>query len=190
MLHRLMAAVLGERYLVYKFVNKHRTMAGKGEPRLKWREIDGYMAMLGDLTESKIKIRIKDGALDAVSVSSEDSAAPYVLKGFTVNYDNVLQWTIKKLMAEHVMEEELRLRIVKRAENVFGITSALLPPRIVNEELGDALEDVQSRLARGRPHYEIRLKIWAAVVWAVFHSGTYLLKRLGKAVSSFRRTSK
>lgn len=81
-------------------------------------------------------------------------------------------------------------RVLNRAKGIFGLASALLPARVVDEELGDALEDVNRRLKEGRPRYEINLKIWGAVFWATFHSTSYALKRLGKAVSSFRSTSK
>lgn len=73
------------------------------------------------------------------------------------------------------------------ARNVIGIASAILPARIADEELGDAMEDIERRIAVGRPMSEIRLKIWASVGWAVFHSATYAVRRTGRAFSAFRR---
>jgi len=87
-------------------------------------------------------------------------------------------------------QRQKRFKALHKAETVFGIVTAGLPPRIVNEEIGDALEDIRNRMERGRPSYEITLKTWATTFWVLFHSATYALRKIGKAVSSFRRTSK
>lgn len=68
------------------------------------------------------------------------------------------------------------------AASLLGLASAMLPARIVNEELGDALEDIEARIAAGRPRSEIRLKLYASVFWAVWHTVLYAVKGVTDAL--------
>jgi len=69
-----------------------------------------------------------------------------------------------------------------QAKGVFGYVSSVLPPRVVNEELGDASEDIEARIAARRPWLEIKLKIWASVFWVVWHTVLYAAKGVTDAL--------
>lgn len=68
------------------------------------------------------------------------------------------------------------------AEDVFGFLSGVLPARVVNEELGDALEDIETRIAARRGRAEIRLKIYATAFWALWHTVLYAVKGVTDAL--------
>jgi hypothetical protein len=71
--------------------------------------------------------------------------------------------------------ERLAPRHLAKAERTFGVLSALLPKRISDEELRDALEDVERRIAQGRPAIEVTIKIGATVFWSVVRAVGYLV---------------
>lgn len=51
-----------------------------------------------------------------------------------------------------------------------------LPPRIAEEEIGDALEFRERGLAAGLPLWELRLGVAAKVFWALVHTLGHFLK--------------
>lgn len=93
---------------------------------------------------------------------------------------------MKRLLARRSgsMRRQSRPRSAKDlatgADHWFGILSALLPNRLGVEELGDAQEDINQRVAAGRSPMEIRLKILATTFWVSLHAAEYLTKRLLK----------
>ncbi len=99
---------------------------------------------------------------------------------------------IVSLLARWWLRSTKRPRL-RRADRIFGVVSALVPPRIADEELGDALEDLRARIANRRPAWEIRLKIGATVFWVFVHTLHYLLRKLAEAaglaelLKAFRR---
>lgn len=60
--------------------------------------------------------------------------------------------------------------VADRAANIFNVVSAVVPQKLANEELGDALEDVRRRVRENRPRSEIELKIWSSVFWVGVHT--------------------
>ncbi len=56
------------------------------------------------------------------------------------------------------------------AERVFGWLELMIPRRIADEQLGDALEVVHQLVRAGRPRSHIRAKIAATVFWVLIHS--------------------
>ena len=70
----------------------------------------------------------------------------------------------------------------RRAASVLGIVSAILPARVENEELGDALEGIEARIVAGCPRHEILLKIYATVFWLLWHTVLYAVKGVTDAL--------
>lgn len=68
----------------------------------------------------------------------------------------------------------------ERAATVFHFVSAILPQRIADEGLGDALENIKARTMAGRPAWEIELKMWTTVLWAVVHSTEDTVVRIAR----------
>jgi hypothetical protein len=76
---------------------------------------------------------------------------------------------------------------LQRAERAFDALSALVPKRICNEEIGDALEDIHRMVAAKRPRWMISVKITSTFFWVLTHAlWDYIIKVAGavKAVTS------
>lgn len=54
---------------------------------------------------------------------------------------------------------------LKVAESVFSVIELCVPPRISSEEIGDALEVLESLAAAGAPSWKLHLKIASTVFW-------------------------
>jgi hypothetical protein len=78
-----------------------------------------------------------------------------------------------------------RAGIPRRAARAFSVLSAILPPRIADEELGDALEDIARRVRSRRPMWEIELKVAMTVVWSLLHAVEDVVARVAKIVNPF-----
>src|SRR5689334_17798037 len=63
-------------------------------------------------------------------------------------------------------------------ERIFAVVGALLPPRIANEELGDAMEQIHRMYTLGCPRWQLTLRMWTAIFWAAFHTVTDTLSRV------------
>ncbi len=61
-------------------------------------------------------------------------------------------------------------RLVSRAENTFDAFSALVPRRIADEELGDALEHIKTRVAAGASPRWVYAKIVSTIVFVALHA--------------------
>lgn len=60
--------------------------------------------------------------------------------------------------------------LLDRVARVAGVMERLLPARIVEEDLGDALEDIHRRIERGDPAWQIYRRAFSAIAWACFNS--------------------
>jgi hypothetical protein len=65
-----------------------------------------------------------------------------------------------------------------RSYGVLDAWSAILPARIVKEEIGDYLEDIHRRAKEGQ-HWQIYLRVASAMFWTLINSIGYALKALG-----------
>jgi hypothetical protein len=53
---------------------------------------------------------------------------------------------------------------------ILGVFSPLLPTRLANEEIGDALEDIERRIARDCPSWHVWAKVVSTIIWASLHA--------------------
>ena len=61
---------------------------------------------------------------------------------------------------------------------------AILPPRIVNEELGDYIEDINRRASEGQSAIWLWLRAGAAVFWTLINAVGYWKTQLGRKRTS------
>jgi hypothetical protein len=54
--------------------------------------------------------------------------------------------------------------------SIVDFAGLLLPRRLANEELGDALEDIQARHERGEAEWRLYLIVLSAIFWAYWHA--------------------
>jgi hypothetical protein len=139
------------------------------------RELETQLAKVRCLREEVIATnRIIFGFLvhlGAYAVLKVLLALAFGLKSpITIAFDVV--WTLWNFRAQ--LRARLarmgRIGSLERAATVFNFVSSVLPQRIADEELGDALENINARANAGRPAWEIELKVWMTVLWAVVHS--------------------
>jgi hypothetical protein len=57
-----------------------------------------------------------------------------------------------------------------RIHSWFRLVEALVPKRLANEEIGDALEQVQRFAEEGRSHWYIYLKFASSAFWILAHA--------------------
>ena len=82
--------------------------------------------------------------------------------------------TLTILLAELISQRSNR---VTRATRLLDAWSALLPQRIVNEEVGDYVEDVRRRSAEGQ-----KLLVWLRCAMCIFWTGFNTLGYLVRGV--------
>jgi hypothetical protein len=70
------------------------------------------------------------------------------------------------------------------ARTVLDCWAALLPSRVLNEELGDYLEDIARRTTDGQGRFRIGLRVVSAMFWTGLNAVGYALKLLGKHKSA------
>lgn len=70
-------------------------------------------------------------------------------------------------------------RLHRRSFAVLDAWSVVLPMRVVNEDLGDYLEDISSRAAQ-RQRVLVWLRVVTAIVWTGVNAVGYALKQLGR----------
>jgi hypothetical protein len=75
------------------------------------------------------------------------------------------------------------VRAAQRAARLFDVATLLLPRRLVNEQLGDALEQINGYANEGKPVWWIRVKTISALFWTAVHA-------LGEIISTVRKPSK
>lgn len=68
-------------------------------------------------------------------------------------------------------------RVIKSAEKAFAFLSTLLPTRIANEEIGDALELIHQLVEAGRPKWFIWTKVVTTFWWASVHTCVYYVEK-------------
>ncbi len=88
----------------------------------------------------------------------------------------------RSLGVELTVRQQHAFRALEQADKIFGYLSALLPKRIADEEIGDALEDLHDRARRGRPSRELKVKIWATTFWVVVHVALHYLTKFKSAL--------
>lgn len=79
-----------------------------------------------------------------------------------------------------VFERSLHVR--KRALRAVAILdgwAAMLPARIVNEDLSDYIEDIHRRCARGQ-RFRVWMRVASGMFWTGLNTFEYAMKRLGK----------
>lgn len=54
------------------------------------------------------------------------------------------------------------------AVRAFNFTALLLPKRVLDEDLGDAMEQINTLRAAGGPRWQIYLKIISSILWAIW----------------------
>ena len=69
--------------------------------------------------------------------------------------------------------------IHQRAVRFVDVWSAVLPQRIVDEELGDFMEDVSRRIAKGENKL-VYFRMFTTLLWTAAHAIGYFLKAVGK----------
>lgn len=67
-------------------------------------------------------------------------------------------------------------RTARRERAALRVVSALIPDRIANEELGDALENLQKRTADGLPSWHTELLFWLAIARTLSNSLRCILR--------------
>jgi hypothetical protein len=83
--------------------------------------------------------------------------------------------------AEALVEEGLALAVqaeamqaqaqaLARANRALGVVELLVPKRIANEELGDAMEHVCSMVERGAPRWHVYFKVLTTIFWVLLHA--------------------
>ena len=75
-------------------------------------------------------------------------------------------------------EKSKRAARSRHAARVLDGWSIVLPSRIVKEELGDYLEDINRRAAAGQ-RFPVYLRLFAAMFWTGVNAVGYLLKQIG-----------
>jgi hypothetical protein len=70
-------------------------------------------------------------------------------------------------------------RASRRALNILDTLVLVLPERIVNEVLGDFVEDINRRAKQGQSNSKIYVRAAAAAFWVLTNTVGYLLKSLG-----------
>jgi hypothetical protein len=82
--------------------------------------------------------------------------------------------------AEHHYEEELRRAVcARRAATFLDGWAVIMPQRIVNEELGDYIEDINRRAGEGQ-RWRVAVRVLAAMFWTGVNAIGYFLKQIGK----------
>lgn len=75
-------------------------------------------------------------------------------------------------------------RTVARAEQSLDLLSALVPRRIANEEIGDALEVIQGMAKARRPRWFIALKVATTFFWVGVHTLLHCAERVAGIVKA------
>ncbi|MBI4450270.1 hypothetical protein HY634_04375 [Candidatus Uhrbacteria bacterium] len=75
--------------------------------------------------------------------------------------------------AEFFEEQQRCHKRKRRVQSVLEAWTAVLPPRILNEDFGDWVEDLNRRLARGQK-WLVWLRVCACVFWTVVNSIGYI----------------
>jgi hypothetical protein len=74
-------------------------------------------------------------------------------------------------------------RTVETATYLLDIVSALVPKRISNEEIGDALEIICSMQKAGRPKWLVYLKVVTTFWWVILHTLLHYAERMAGILS-------
>src|SRR5262249_36278716 len=85
---------------------------------------------------------------------------------------------VRAIAAEKEHQDALCIRLA-HAEGVLDGWGAILPSRIVNEDLGGFVEDVRRRAVNGQGCL-VWLRVVAAIFWTGVNTFGYLIKTLGK----------
>lgn len=101
----------------------------------------------------------------------------------------LLAWNMSKREAAASVDESPRA--TDRARRIFAVVRLVVPRRIADEELGDAMEEIAA-LARGRrPPWQIDLKVATTILWVLLHAARDLGRaRAAGSPSKRGRTSK
>ena len=79
-------------------------------------------------------------------------------------------------------------RVVRKAACALDFLSAIVPKRIANEEIGDALEQIHAMATARRPRWFIYVKVATTFFWVAVHTGLHYAERvagiIGKATGS------
>lgn len=67
-------------------------------------------------------------------------------------------------------------RVLRQANQILDIIELLVPKRIADEELGDAMESMGALIKRGRPVWQIRVKLVSTVFWVIVHTFHHIIK--------------
>jgi hypothetical protein len=81
--------------------------------------------------------------------------------------------------ARSALDELIRATRSRRAASFLDTWGIILPARVFNEELGDYIEDISRRAARGQ-RVKVYLRVAAAIFWTALNSIGYAMKQLGK----------
>lgn len=89
------------------------------------------------------------------------SPAPTIFSGITSgdSGDDIVQSPAQQ---DHMLLE--------RIGKVFSIAETLVPKRIANEQLGDALEQIHRYVAEGRPKWYAYIKAISSLFWLMIHA--------------------
>jgi hypothetical protein len=71
-----------------------------------------------------------------------------------------------------------RPRTIRKAEHALDLLSSLVPKRIANEEIGDALEQIHAMAKARRPRWFIYLKVGTTFIWVTVHTGLHYAERI------------
>ncbi|MGK4001117.1 hypothetical protein WMF31_00730 [Sorangium sp. So ce1036] len=73
---------------------------------------------------------------------------------------------------------EVAERSMLRVECAFRFVALFLPKRLVDEEIGDAVEEISLQLQRSPARWPVYLKIVTTVFWVMVHAIGYLVSQL------------
>ncbi len=76
-----------------------------------------------------------------------------------------------------------RERLRRYANSLMDVWSVFLPIHISNEEIGDYLEDIRTRIDSGQ-RFKVVIRLIAAIFWTGINAVGYAMKALGKKQAS------
>jgi hypothetical protein len=131
---------------------------------IRSEDVDSYAALKHWPSTVKVTRKIVMGALDETPIEIERAA----LSLHEMHH-------LRALLEKHELREQQR----QQAERVLDTWAIWMPDRVVDEQLGDALEDINRRIREDQPRWAIRLKVAATMFWLTVHSIGYFLTTSG-----------
>jgi hypothetical protein len=82
------------------------------------------------------------------------------------------------------LEVDRSVALQRKCGRLLDAWAVWMPQRVVDEQLGDSLEDLARRVAANKSIWSIRIKVALTMFWLTVHSVGYFLKESGIRKSS------